>query len=59
MWPPVVSAFLVDQRTWIQLIGGVFLLALGVRTLRAPPAERAAAAPAGPGLVASYLSTLS
>jgi threonine/homoserine/homoserine lactone efflux protein len=54
----VVSAFLVDQRAWIQLIGGVFLLALGVRTLRSKPAERAAQASAGRGLAGSYLSTL-
>ncbi len=54
----VVSAFLVDQRAWIQLIGGVFLLALGVRTLRSKPAERAAQASAGSSLAGSYLSTL-
>ncbi|HEX5679515.1 MAG TPA: LysE family transporter, partial [Desulfobacterales bacterium] len=54
----VVSAFLVDQRAWIQLVGGVFLLALGVRTLRSKPAERAAQAAAGRGLAGSYLSTL-
>ena len=54
----VVSAFLVDQRAWIQLIGGVFLLALGVRTLSSKPAERAAQASAGRGLAGSYLSTL-
>jgi threonine/homoserine/homoserine lactone efflux protein len=54
----VVSAFLVDQRAWVQLIGGVFLLALGVRTLRSKPAERAAQASAGRGLAGSYLSTL-
>jgi threonine/homoserine/homoserine lactone efflux protein len=54
----VVSAFLVDQRAWIQLIGGVFLLALGVRTLRSKPSERAAQASAGSGLAGSYLSTL-
>ena len=54
----VVSGFLVDRRAWIQLIGGVFLLALGVRTLRSKPAERAAQASAGRGLAGSYLSTL-
>jgi len=54
----VISSFLVDQRSWIQLIGGVFLLALGVRTLRSAPAEQAAAAASGPGLAAGYLSTL-
>jgi threonine/homoserine/homoserine lactone efflux protein len=53
----VISGFLVDQRFWIQLIGGIFLLALGVKTLRAVPAERAAAV-SGTGLAASYASTL-
>ena len=53
----VISSFLVDQRFWIQLVGGVFLLALGIRTLRSAPAERPAAA-SGTGFAASYLSTL-
>ena len=53
----VISGFLVDQRFWIQLIGGFFLLALGIKTLRTVPAERAAAA-SGTGLAASYASTL-
>jgi threonine/homoserine/homoserine lactone efflux protein len=52
----VVSTFLIDQRFWIQLIGGVFLLALGVKTLRSIPSRDAAAASAN-GLVASYVST--
>jgi len=53
----VISGFLVDQRFWIQLIGGIFLLALGLKTLRTVPTERAAAA-SGTGLAASYASTL-
>jgi len=53
----VVSGFLVGQRFYIQLIGGIFLLALGIKTLRSVPAERAAAA-SGTGLAASYASTL-
>jgi len=53
----VISGFLIDQRFWIQLIGGIFLLALGIKTLRSVPAERAAAA-SGSGLAASYASTL-
>lgn len=53
----LVSGFLVGQREWIQLLGGVFLLALGVRTLRAAPARDAAKAREGRGLLASYLST--
>ena len=52
----VVSSFLVDQRAWIQLIGGLFLLLLGVRTLMARPAQDPAAA-SGSGLAASYAST--
>lgn len=52
----VISAFLVEQRFWIQLLGGLFLLALGVKTLRSAPAEQAAAA-SGTGLAASYAST--
>ena len=53
----VISGFLVDQRFWIQLIGGFFLLALGIKTLRTVPAERTAAA-SDTGLAASYASTL-
>ena len=53
----VISGFLVDQRFWIQLIGGIFLLALGIKTLRTVPAERKAAA-SDTGLAASYASTL-
>jgi threonine/homoserine/homoserine lactone efflux protein len=52
----VISAFLADQRFWIQLIGGVFLLALGIKILRAVSSEHAASA-SGKGLVASYVST--
>ncbi len=51
----VVSNFLVDQRAWIQIAGGLFLLLLGIRTLIARPSERPAAA--GSGLAAGYLST--
>jgi threonine/homoserine/homoserine lactone efflux protein len=52
-----VSTFLIDQRLWFQLAGGAFLFLLGIRTLRAAPAEHAAKA-RGRGLVAGYLSTL-
>ena len=51
-----VSSFLVDQRAWIQLLGGVFLLLLAAKTLKARPAENPAAA-SGSGLAASYAST--
>jgi threonine/homoserine/homoserine lactone efflux protein len=38
------------------LVGGVFLLALGIKTLRSVPSGHAATA-SGKGLVASYVST--
>lgn len=53
----LVSAFLVEQGTWLRLIGGGFLCYLGLRILLAKPAERAAAT-RGNGLLAAYVSTL-
>lgn len=37
-----VSGFLVNQSRWLGLLGGLFLLYLGVRTFRSVPAERPA-----------------
>ncbi len=34
-----ISALLIEQRLWLRLVGGVFLLYLGVRTLLARPAR--------------------
>ena len=51
-----VSVFLVNQAIWLKVVGGLFLLYLGVRTFLAPPAEREAAAE-GQGLVGAYAST--
>ena len=39
-----VSGLLISQQSWLKLIGGAFLCYLGIRTLLAQPAERAAAA---------------
>jgi len=47
---------LIGAGPWIRLIGGAFLLYLGIRTLLAKPGERAAAA-SGSGLAGAYLST--
>jgi threonine/homoserine/homoserine lactone efflux protein len=52
----VISAFLIEQRFWLQVIGGIFLCYLGVRTLLSRPATEAAPA-SGNGLLASYVST--
>ena len=51
-----VSAFLVQQRFWLGLIGGVFLCYLGVQTFFARPPENNEA-PVRTSLVAAYLST--
>jgi threonine/homoserine/homoserine lactone efflux protein len=52
-----ISGLLISQQGWLKLIGGAFLCYLGIRTLLAPPAERAASA-AGTGLAGAYASTL-
>ncbi len=53
----LISNFLVSQQFWIRLIGGLFLVYLGMRTLLSEPAERAASAKAS-GFVSAYISTL-
>src|ERR1700730_16612840 len=55
----VVAAVLVDQRAWLRLVGGAFLVYLGVQTMRAMPAERSARADVGATRLAlAYTSTL-
>ena len=51
-----ISGVLVSGEFWFRLIGGAFLVYLGVRTLLARPADEAAAA-GGSGLAAAYAST--
>jgi threonine/homoserine/homoserine lactone efflux protein len=53
----IISSFLVSQQTWIRLLGGAFLVYLGIRAMFTRPAEQAAQARGGtfPGI---YLSTL-
>jgi len=57
-----VTGTLVSVQTGLRLAGGLFLIYLGVRTLRSRPAECAAEAGAMSGsrhsLLAAYLSTL-
>jgi threonine/homoserine/homoserine lactone efflux protein len=52
-----VTAALVGARTALGLAGGVFLVWLAIRTLRARPAPGAAATEDRPGLPGAYLST--
>jgi threonine/homoserine/homoserine lactone efflux protein len=52
-----VTDLLVGQQTWLRLIGGAFLVYLGIKTLLSAVAEEAAVAQ-GRGLAAAYVSTL-
>ncbi|NWG19801.1 MAG: LysE family transporter [Chloroflexi bacterium] len=51
-----ISVLLVGGQFWLRLLGGLFLLYLGVTTFVARPAERAAQA-GGRGLLGAYAST--
>jgi threonine/homoserine/homoserine lactone efflux protein len=54
-----LASLLVDQREWLRLIGGAFLIYLGVRSLRSRPAAHAAeSASTGLRLAGAYSSTL-
>jgi threonine/homoserine/homoserine lactone efflux protein len=48
---------LVDQQTWLRLVGGLFLVYLGIRTFLTKPADHAASAK-GSGLLGAYFATL-
>lgn len=53
-----VSSLLVGGKLWLRLFGGIFLCYLGVRTLMAHPADKAAGADGRRGgLIGMYLST--
>jgi threonine/homoserine/homoserine lactone efflux protein len=51
-----LSNLLIQQQTWIRLIGGLFLCALGLKTFFASPAQEEASARVK-GLAAAYAST--
>jgi threonine/homoserine/homoserine lactone efflux protein len=53
----VISSLLLRQQVWIRLIGGLVLGYLGVKTIAAAPAERAAAT-AGPTPLRAYISAV-
>ena len=52
-----VASLLVAQQFWLRLLGGLFLIWLGVQIVRTPPAVRAAVSSAA-GLSAAYGSIL-
>lgn len=57
-----ISTFLIENERWLQLIGGLFLVALGLKTAlaKAPIADPSCAPPPPPqrSLSAAYLSTV-
>ena len=54
----VVATFLVNQEGWIRLVGGLFLVYLGVKTVLTKPAERVAPARANKhNFLGAYAST--
>ncbi len=53
----IVTAFLVIWQNWIHLLGGLFLIYLGIRTMFSGPAKRAASTRAN-GFLSAYASTL-
>lgn len=52
-----IQNILVGQQFWLHLLGGFFLLYLGLRTFLARPAEKPAATGSKSGLLSVYLST--
>jgi threonine/homoserine/homoserine lactone efflux protein len=55
----IISTFLVSQEIWIRLIGGLFLLYLGIKTILSRPPLRAATAKARAGsFLGAFTSTL-
>ena len=52
----LLTNFLVDQQDLLRIVGGAFLIFIGVRTMRAQPATEAAEV-RGKGLLGAYLST--
>jgi threonine/homoserine/homoserine lactone efflux protein len=53
----VITSFLVNEQNWIRLVGGLFLIYLGIRTMLTKPAEKAANAQAQ-NFAGAYISTL-
>jgi threonine/homoserine/homoserine lactone efflux protein len=54
----LVADVLVAQHAWLGLLGGAYLLGLGLRTVFSLPADREDAPESRGGLVAAYVSTL-
>ena len=53
----IISEFLITEHEWLQRVGGVILLVLGLRLLLVRPIEREASTSNGRGLTGDFLST--
>jgi threonine/homoserine/homoserine lactone efflux protein len=51
-----LSSFLIHQKMWLSIVGGLFLCYLGLRTFLAKPAEKASSAGSA-GSIGAYAST--
>ena len=51
-----ISTFLINQRMWLQLAGGLFLIILGIKTFTAKPSSQPVSSQSS-GLVRNYFST--
>lgn len=54
----LLSAILEDQAVLFRLLGGLFLVYLGIKTVLSKPAEQAASVQSRKGLLGAYLSTV-
>ena len=52
-----IQDVLLGQSDWLRLVGGIFLLYLGVKTFLAKPAQQATKSSSRNGLFGAYLST--
>jgi threonine/homoserine/homoserine lactone efflux protein len=53
-----VQGLLVREQVWLQFVGGLFLLYLGIRTYMAPPADHGTRSGDPRGRLSAYLTTL-
>lgn len=53
-----LAAVLIGQQHWVRLIGGLFILYMGIRTFFRKPAQQAATVATARGHFSAYVSTL-
>lgn len=53
----LIGKFLVDHKDWISVVGGLFLICLGILEIRAKPVDPTAPPPRPTGLVGHFVST--